>query len=100
MHRPYLRSWNLRSQLMIYRSVDWNVTKQGLANLAAPTLVIWGEQDDVLDARRNEALWHALHSAARVVVLPGAGHLPHQGKPAEVYRLIRAFLSEDSGDAR
>ncbi|UBV45278.1 alpha/beta hydrolase (plasmid) [Deinococcus taeanensis] len=95
MYRPYIRPWNLHSQLLIYRNVDWAATRQGLTALKAPTLVIWGEQDDVLDARRNEALWRTLHPAARVVVLPGAGHLPHQGNLDEVFQLIQTFLVEE-----
>jgi pimeloyl-ACP methyl ester carboxylesterase len=50
--------------------------------LDVPTHYIWGEQDHIIPAVLGRQAC-ALHSGARLTVIPGAGHLPHQEKPRE-----------------
>jgi pimeloyl-ACP methyl ester carboxylesterase len=51
-----------------------------LAELRTPTLVVWGEQDRIMPVANAHA-YRAIQPAARVAVIPGAGHLPQQEKP-------------------
>jgi pimeloyl-ACP methyl ester carboxylesterase len=52
-----------------------------LAQIAAPTTIIWGEQDHIMPVKVGQAL-AAAQPKARWIVMPGAGHLPHQEKPS------------------
>jgi len=60
----------------------------GLAGIAAPMTVIWGEADRVLPVDQADAL----AGRAEVHRLPGVGHMPHMEAAAEVNRLIEAAL--------
>jgi pimeloyl-ACP methyl ester carboxylesterase len=59
-----------------------------LAALAAPTTAIWGEMDR-LNPVANGRLLVELQPAARLVVVPGAGHNVHQEDPDSVLAAIR-----------
>jgi pimeloyl-ACP methyl ester carboxylesterase len=45
------------------------------ATLTAPTLVLWGEKDTVTPLEQGKSIAKSI-SGARLVVLPGVGHLP------------------------
>jgi len=59
-----------------------------LAKIAAPILVIWGEDDRVLPVSQTENLPKRIE----VRRLQGVGHMPHMEASAEVNRLIAAAL--------
>jgi pyruvate dehydrogenase E2 component (dihydrolipoamide acetyltransferase) len=59
-----------------------------LSALAMPVQAIWGEADRIVPAAHAAAL-----PEGRRHVLPAAGHMVHIEKPAEVNRLIAAFVA-------
>jgi 2-succinyl-6-hydroxy-2,4-cyclohexadiene-1-carboxylate synthase len=64
-----------------------------LAGLRCPTLLLAG----ALDARfaaAAEQMAGAIGPAARVALVPGAGHAAHLERPAEVAALLEGFLAE------
>jgi len=61
-----------------------------LADLARPTLVLWGEADRVVDATYGRAFADAI-PGARFELLPQAGHLPQLETPDRVLREVWAF---------
>jgi pimeloyl-ACP methyl ester carboxylesterase len=61
------------------------------ARITAPTLVIYGRDDRVVDPRLAGRAARAF-AGARVVVLPGTGHLAHMEHPALVAAEIGALL--------
>ena len=63
-----------------------------LAKLDIPLLVVWGELDRILPLPTREPLL-ATRADASAVAIPGAGHLPHQEKPAAVATAIEAFIA-------
>jgi pyruvate dehydrogenase E2 component (dihydrolipoamide acetyltransferase) len=63
-----------------------------LATLEVPVQAIWGEDDAIIPAAHANAV-----PEARRHVLPGAGHMVHIEKPAEVTRLIGEFVAFASG---
>lgn len=69
-----------------------NFIADRLGQLQAPALVIWGDDDKLIPLEQGERLARELPHA-RLVVIPEAGHLPHEEQPAEVNALIREFLS-------
>jgi 3-oxoadipate enol-lactonase len=62
-----------------------------LANLDVPTLVIHGEEDQLIPRAEAEAMAKALPQA-RLVILGGAGHLPNLEQPEAFNDAVRDFL--------
>lgn len=65
--------------------------RRRLARIRNPTLVVWGEEDRLLPASQAP-LWAAALPQARVLMVPGAGHLVLQEAPA-CLSAIADFLS-------
>jgi pimeloyl-ACP methyl ester carboxylesterase len=65
------------------------------ARIHAPTLLMWGAQDRIVPARQAEAALAALPTA-RLVGLPGVGHVPQEEAPEASLAALREFL--DSAD--
>ncbi|MEO6418164.1 MAG: alpha/beta hydrolase, partial [Polyangiaceae bacterium] len=63
-----------------------------LADVKAPTLVIHGDRDRVIDLSTARALASHLHDA-KLLVLPGVGHVPQIEAPAEVARALETHLA-------
>ena len=64
-----------------------------LRTLAVPTLLLWGERDAMIPVANAQDYLRALPHA-RLVVLPGVGHVPHEEAPAAALPAVRAFLRE------
>jgi pimeloyl-ACP methyl ester carboxylesterase len=67
-----------------------------LAELAAPTMVITGDQDRVIPALSSDVLAEVI-PGARLEVLEGAGHLFFMEQPDRSVELIEDFLSGTPG---
>lgn len=65
-----------------------------LEALRAPTLVIHGRDDTVVDARNGELLAKSIPDA-RLELLPGCGHLAAFEQPVTLAGLVHSFLVED-----
>jgi pimeloyl-ACP methyl ester carboxylesterase len=63
-----------------------------LAEIAAPTLLVWGERDALVPAVHGHTCTAALLNG-RLEVVRGAGHVPMLERPEEVSRLLREFLT-------
>lgn len=61
------------------------------ARLNVPTLIIWGERDRVVPLAHGRKLLHEMHDA-RMEIVRGAGHLPHEEFPEMVNSLLVGFL--------
>ena len=53
-------------------------------------LLIWGEKDRIMPLTSAET-FKALREDIGLEIIPGAGHLPHQERPAEITRLMVDF---------
>lgn len=60
-----------------------------------PTLILWGEQDQVIPVSHAQAFADRMERA-EVIVYPHAGHLPMEEIPQEVANDIRAWLTRDT----
>jgi pimeloyl-ACP methyl ester carboxylesterase len=69
-----------------------------LSRIQTPTLVVWGERDSLLPVRLADA-WRDALPAARLVVIPRAGHVPMVDAPDELSDALLEFLADESGDA-
>jgi pimeloyl-ACP methyl ester carboxylesterase len=63
-----------------------------LGDIAAPTLLIWGEKDTLVPAVHGYPCTAALQNG-RLALVSGAGHVPMVERPDEVSRLLREFLT-------
>jgi pimeloyl-ACP methyl ester carboxylesterase len=59
--------------------------------ITAPTLILWGDDDRVLDISSIK-LFQAGIPHAQAAIIPACGHLPMLEKPAATARVYRAFL--------
>ena len=64
----------------------------GLAELATPTLVVWGAEDRQLPVRHGRE-WHRLLANSSLEVLPDTGHVPMLERPEAFNRLVQGFLA-------
>lgn len=64
-----------------------------LAGFTGPALVLMGEHDRLCPRDRHD-LMHRLMPQSRLVVIPGAGHLPTLEKPAETTAALRRWMED------
>ena len=70
-----------------------------LAAVTAPTLLVWGARDGVVPIG-EASIWLERMPDARLIVIPGAGHVPMVDSPVELAEAIRPFLEERFDEAR
>jgi len=63
-----------------------------LARIQAPTLLLWGEQDQMIPVANAQDYLRVL-PRAELKVLPGIGHLPQEEMPAAALPALKAFLA-------
>jgi pimeloyl-ACP methyl ester carboxylesterase len=75
----------------------WPVPDRGLKNrihrIAAPTLIIWGKADRIIDAAYAQ-VFAARIAGARIVLVDNAGHLPQLEQSDTVVQAVVGFLDE------
>ena len=62
-----------------------------LDSIALPTLVVTSDNDHLIPKELSDLI-AARIAGAKLVVMPGAGHIPFMEQPAEVVRIVLAFL--------
>ena len=71
----------------------WN-DRRRLGQLRLPTLLVWGEQDQVFRRMDQDALLDAI-PGSRLVAYRGTGHAPHWEVPEAFVADLLGFLDED-----
>jgi pimeloyl-ACP methyl ester carboxylesterase len=64
-----------------------------LRKIKAPTLLLWGEQDAMIPIA-NSADYLAAISGAKLVKLPGLGHVPQEELPGPALDIVEQFLEK------
>lgn len=72
----------------LVRSLE--TTYLSLSSITAPTLVLWGDSDQVLSVSCVDAFLEKIPHA-RAMVLPETGHLPMIEKPRDTATVLQAF---------
>jgi pimeloyl-ACP methyl ester carboxylesterase len=62
-----------------------------VARVRAPTLVVWGREDEWVPVAQAD-LFLAAIPGSRKVVIEACGHMPQEERPAELTRLLEEFL--------
>jgi pimeloyl-ACP methyl ester carboxylesterase len=91
---PMLRSGTPQAirSLLASRSLHPDDVQKLLPRVAAPALILWGQQDEWIPVG-DAARFAAALPGSRVVVLERCGHMPQEEHPADVARLIEDFLA-------
>jgi pimeloyl-ACP methyl ester carboxylesterase len=66
--------------------------KKHLHRIAAPTLIIWGKADGIIDRTYADEFASRI-AGARVELIDNAAHMPHLEAPEAVARLVTGFLA-------
>jgi pimeloyl-ACP methyl ester carboxylesterase len=62
-----------------------------VGEIAAPTLVLFGDEDRIINPSAAQTFGERI-KGAKIVLLPGIGHLPMEEAPDETAQAIREFL--------
>nr|ATZ76872.1 esterase/lipase [uncultured bacterium] len=65
--------------------------EEDLSSFSVPTLVVCGEKDVMTPPRLSQKLAEEIEGA-RLVLVPGSGHMVHLERPRELVGIIRSFL--------
>jgi triacylglycerol lipase len=66
------------------------VRPEDLARLTIPTLVVWGEKDELLPLEQGRAIASEI-PRARLAIIPNCGHIPSVEKPGAFVKLLSGF---------
>lgn len=72
-------------------SIGRDLPEKELDKISAPTLIIWGSDDDLLNPETAEK-FHEKIPGSRVVIIQGGVHTPMQWKPEDFVRELKAFI--------
>lgn len=89
--KDYKEAGRLRQTLI--RVVNQNINYL-LPRINIPTLIIWGEKDEVTSKREARVLNTGIKNSS-ILILRGCSHFPHLEKPAEFTQAITDFLIEN-----
>lgn len=64
-----------------------------LKSIKAPTLIIWGQHDNLIPVSNSADYMKALPQA-KLVILPNLGHVPQEEDPTGSLQPVRAFLDQ------
>lgn len=91
---PFTERGSMRSLVATARALPEAITAldQRLTEVTHPTLVLWGERDGLLPAATAHRLVRKI-PRSRLVLIPDAGHCPHEETPERFNRLVLDFVS-------
>jgi pimeloyl-ACP methyl ester carboxylesterase len=79
-------------RLMSISSAEMD-TRELLPSIAAPTLLIWGDDDRRSPSQIAEQL-HAAIPGSQLAIIPNAGHVTNMEQPGAFNALVRDFCSQ------
>lgn len=89
-----LLPWWEEATVDFMNSGGYNVTAQ-IHQVLQKTLIIWGEDDKIIDSKLGVQLHCELRSAI-IRQIPECGHIPHVEKPDVVTKLIKDFITTNT----
>ena len=66
--------------------------RRRLARVTLPTLVVWGENDPIIDPQYGRAYAQSFPNA-HFELIPGAGHLPQREQPERLLAIVEEFVN-------
>ena len=90
----HLQTPGWRSALIAFtQSGGYNFLHDRIADLARPTLIVWGDSDKILGIQ-DAAKFHAAIAHSQLVWVKNCGHVPHLEKPQETAAAILQFVQQ------
>ncbi len=78
------------------RNWDANRIEEDAHLVNQPTLIIWGEEDNIIPIHNGETLYRSILNS-RFVVLKNCGHVPQEEKPDIFVSLVSGFSHDRKG---
>lgn len=85
---------NRKAQYLAERKLDWKITANNTSNIKAPTLIIWGKNDNYLNFNIAYQFKEKIKKSS-LLLLENCGHVAHEDCPDEVNKVIVDFLSDN-----
>lgn len=84
---------NRRATLKRFSQPYDPLTQAEIADVAAPTLILWGDEDRLIPLQAGEWLDKVMPNS-QLEVYEGIGHLPHEEAPEATLKAVRAWLAQ------
>jgi pimeloyl-ACP methyl ester carboxylesterase len=85
-----LREGNRQATLDIFKNRKFGGSEK-IKNIQIPTLIIWGEDDQLIDVS-NAYLFQKDIRNSQLVILPKTGHVPMEENPSAFLAAINQFI--------
>lgn len=86
-----LREGNRQATVDIFKNRKFGGSEK-IKNIQTPTLIIWGEDDQLIDVS-NAYLFQKDIRNSQLVIIPKTGHVPMEEKPNPVITAIASFIA-------
>ncbi|XP_057970616.1 uncharacterized protein LOC131159603 [Malania oleifera] len=83
---------NLQERKELIQALHKDRRLSDLPKITQPTLIIWGEHDQIFPIELAHRLKRHVGENARLVILKNAGHAINKEKPKELYKHMKSFL--------
>lgn len=94
--RPLSAADGHHAVLTAGRNWEADRIEEDMSLVNQPTLIIWGENDNVIPIYNGEKLYNSILNS-RFVVLKNCGHVPMEEKPEIFASLVTEFLKDKKG---
>jgi len=94
--RPLMAKDAHHSVLASARNWDANRIQNDAHLINQPTLLIWGEFDQVIPMHNGQRLFNSILNS-RLVILKDCGHIPQEEKPERFVELVTEFCRDKKG---
>jgi len=85
-------NWS-RALISFTKSGGYNFLSDKISNIKQQTLIVWGEQDQIVGTKDAKQFEAAIPDS-QLVWIPESGHVPHLEKPGLTAQAIQAFISQ------
>jgi len=97
MFRVPIRAKDSQSALIATaRRWDADRVQEDAHLISQPTLILWGEDDKIIDISNARRLYEDILNS-RLVIFKNCGHLPQEEKPHDFVEVVTSFLSDRKG---
>ncbi len=83
--------WHVKDALRAFRSLLKTHLEHQLVAIKAPTLIVWGDQDQLIPPKFAE-LFHKGIAGSKMVLIKDTGHVPMIEKPDQFNKALGDFL--------
>lgn len=88
-----LRQGNRQALSQRLQEPDNEAIPEHIKQLALPTLILWGAQDDLIPVE-NAALFHRDIANSQLKIFDDLGHVPHEEDPMATVAVVKEFLMQ------